>query len=99
MSVLAWCFGAIYSFLTSSDSHASGTAGRALNAGDRLASSMNSGETTRVSWFSSAASESAQSQGKVERMNVWDQGQRAWEASEEEQDWDLADSMLEDEEV
>ena len=52
-----------------------------------------------MSWFSSAASESAQSQGKVERMNVWDQGQRAWEASEEEQDWDLADSMLEDEEV
>lgn len=111
LSLLAWCLGAMYS----SDGAAAAAATTAIPVqrapvvtADGSAwgfGTINSG--SKVSWFKSAGvgrQEWRDRQGKVERMNAWDKGQRAWEAPGDEAaydsgDWDASESMLDDEYV
>lgn len=95
----AWSFGLLYDFVFSPPPRAaSSTTGRATAAGNGVWDSA-AGGGSRVSWFASRKVGKGWTEGKVQRMNVWDQGQKAWEAPGEARDWDSADSMLDDDYV
>ena len=102
LGVLAWCFGALYTFMFTHS--ATDAAASRLPKSSRASATarpvFGSKAASKVSWFKSAEVGQNWNQGKVQEMNTWGQGQRAWEApGEVEEEWEIAESMLEDEYV
>lgn len=102
LTFLAWCFGALYSSDSSSAANYPSHAYR--KAAPRTASTTSKGLWSKVSWSKGSGVGEAWSndkvEGKVRRMNAWDQGQKAWEAPGEASPvWDGSESMLNDEYV
>lgn len=101
MTFLAWSFGALYS---SDSSSAANYPSHATRKASRTASTDSKGLWSKVSWSRGSGVGEAWShnkvEGKVQRMNAWDHGQKAWEAPGEASPvWDDSDSMLDDEYV
>ncbi|KAF1352149.1 hypothetical protein BDV97DRAFT_348860 [Delphinella strobiligena] len=101
LTFLAWSFGALYS---SDSSSAANYPSHATRKASRTASTDSKGLWSKVSWSRGSGVGEAWShnkvEGKVQRMNAWDHGQKAWEAPGEASPvWDDSDSMLDDEYV